>query len=101
MTSRCCNLDYRQGPGLPEIELYPGLCRLELHLLPLRDPAHRHLCGRRVRQPMTMPMAMDDGIGAACKAIQAVEHVAEGMAVHPRAWDEHLPGPLHAALHLL
>jgi quinone-modifying oxidoreductase subunit QmoB len=38
-------------------------------------------------------MAMDDGVGAACKAIQAVEHVAAGMAVHPRAWDETFPDP--------
>ena len=42
---------------------------------------------------MTIPMAMNDGIGAACKAIQAVEHVAAGMAVHPRAWDETFPDP--------
>ena len=40
-----------------------------------------------------MPMAMEDGVGAALKAIQAVEHVAEGMAVHPRAWDETFPDP--------
>ncbi len=38
-------------------------------------------------------MAMNDGVGAACKAIQAVEHVAAGMAVHPRAWDETFPDP--------
>ena len=29
------NLDYRQGPGLPDLELYQRLCRFQLHLLPL------------------------------------------------------------------
>ncbi|MBW1992002.1 MAG: FAD-dependent oxidoreductase [Deltaproteobacteria bacterium] len=61
------NLTYRQGPGLPETE--------------------------NVRQPMTIPLAMEDARGAAMKAIQALEHVAAGVAVHPRAWDETFPDP--------
>ena len=43
--ARFCNLTYRQGPELPG----PAgrLPRFALHLLPLRDPAHGHLRGRR------------------------------------------------------
>lgn len=47
-----------------------------------------------VRQPMNMAEAVEDGAGAAMKAIQCVEHVAQGVAVHPRAWDITFPDPL-------
>jgi quinone-modifying oxidoreductase subunit QmoB len=43
---------------------------------------------------MTMTDAVEDAAGAALKAIQCVEHVAKGMAVHPRAWDTTFPDPL-------
>ena len=44
-----------------------------------------------VRQPMNMSEAQLDAAGTAMKAIQCVEHVAKGIAVHPRAWDTTYP----------
>ena len=43
---------------------------------------------------MNMTEASLDASGAALKAIQCVEHVAKGIAVHPRAWDMTFPDPL-------
>jgi quinone-modifying oxidoreductase subunit QmoB len=87
------NLGYRQGPALPEIEEYNGFADSNFICFPYETRRTAIYAAGTVHQAMTIPMAMNDGIGAACKAIQAVEHVAEGMAVHPRAWDETFPDP--------
>ncbi|MBI4794780.1 MAG: hydrogenase iron-sulfur subunit, partial [Deltaproteobacteria bacterium] len=87
------NLEYRQGPGLPETEEYNGFADSNFICFPYETRRTGIYAAGAVRQAMTIPMAMDDGVGAACKAIQAVEHVAAGMAVHPRAWDETFPDP--------
>ncbi len=87
------NLDYRQGPGLPETEAYNGFADSNFICFPYETRRTGVYAAGCVRQPMTMALAMADGAGAACKAIQAVEHVAAGMAVHPRAWDETFPDP--------
>ncbi len=87
------NLTYRQGPGLPEIEPYQGFADSNFICFPYETRRTGVYAAGAVHQAMTIPMAMNDGAGAACKAIQAVEHVAAGMAVHPRAWDETFPDP--------
>ena len=87
------NLAYRQGPGLPEIEPYQGFADSNFICFPYETRRTGVYAAGAVHQAMTIPMAMNDGAGAACKAIQAVEHVAEGMAVHPRAWDNTFPDP--------
>ncbi|MFZ0050395.1 MAG: FAD-dependent oxidoreductase [Desulfobaccales bacterium] len=87
------NLAYRQGPGLPEIEPYQGFADSNFICFPYETRRTAVYAAGAVHQAMTIPMAMNDGVGAACKAIQAVEHVAAGMAVHPRAWDETFPDP--------
>jgi quinone-modifying oxidoreductase subunit QmoB len=87
------NLGYRQGPGLPETEPYNGFADSNFVCFPYETRRTAIYAAGTVHQAMTTPMAMNDGIGAACKAIQAVEHVAEGMAVHPRAWDNTFPDP--------
>jgi len=87
------NLGYRQGPGLPEIEPYQGFADSNFICFPYETRRTAVYAAGAVHQAMTIPMAMNDGVGAACKAIQAVEHVAAGMAVHPRAWDETFPDP--------
>lgn len=87
------NLGYRQGPGLPEIEPYQGFADSNFICFPYETRRTGVYAAGAVHQAMTIPMAMNDGVGAACKAIQAVEHVAAGMAVHPRAWDETFPDP--------
>ncbi len=87
------NLTYRQGPGLPETENYFGFADSNFICFPYETRRTAIYAAGAVRQPMTMGMAMEDGCGAAMKAIQAVEHVAAGVAVHPRAWDETFPDP--------
>jgi quinone-modifying oxidoreductase, subunit QmoB len=87
------NLGYRQGPGFPEIEPYQGFADSNFICFPYETRRTGVYAAGAVHQAMTIPMAMNDGVGAACKAIQAVEHVAAGMAVHPRAWDETFPDP--------
>jgi len=87
------NLGYRQGPGFPEIEPYQGFADSNFICFPYETRRTGVYAAGAVHQAMTIPMAMNDGAGAACKAIQAVEHVAAGMAVHPRAWDETFPDP--------
>jgi quinone-modifying oxidoreductase subunit QmoB len=87
------NLEYRQGPGMPETEAYNGFADSNFICFPYETRRTAVYAAGGVRQAMTIPMAMEDGVGAACKAIQAVEHVAAGMALHPRAWDETFPDP--------
>ncbi|MFA5183707.1 MAG: hydrogenase iron-sulfur subunit, partial [Syntrophales bacterium] len=87
------NLTYRQGPGLPEIEPYMGFADSNFICFPYETRRTAIYAAGCVHQPMTMALAAEDGTGAALKAIQAVEHVAAGMAVHPRAWDETFPDP--------
>ncbi|HZE21832.1 MAG TPA: FAD-dependent oxidoreductase, partial [Desulfobaccales bacterium] len=87
------NLTYRQGPGLPETEDYLGFGDSNFICFPYETRRTGIYAAGCCHQPMTIPLAVEDGIGATMKAIQAVEHVAAGMAVHPRAWDETFPDP--------
>ena len=87
------NLGYRQGPGLPDLELFSGFADSNFICFPYETRRTGIYAAGCVHQPMNMAMAVEDGVGAACKAIQAAEHVAEGMAVHPRAWDITFPDP--------
>jgi quinone-modifying oxidoreductase subunit QmoB len=87
------NLNYRQGPGLPDLELFQGFADSNFICFPYETRRTAVYAAGCVHQPMTLAMAAEDGVGAALKAIQAVEHVAVGMAVHPRAWDETFPDP--------
>jgi quinone-modifying oxidoreductase subunit QmoB len=87
------NLSYRQGPGLPDLELFSGFADSNFICFPYETRRTGIYAAGCVHQPMNMAMAMEDGVGAACKAIQAAEHVAEGMTVHPRAWDITFPDP--------
>jgi quinone-modifying oxidoreductase subunit QmoB len=87
------NLTYRQGPGLPDLELFSGFADSNFICFPYETRRTGIYAAGAVHQPMNIAMAIEDGVGAACKAIQAVEHVAEGMAVHPRAWDITFPDP--------
>jgi quinone-modifying oxidoreductase subunit QmoB len=87
-------LEYRQGPGLPDLELFSGFADSNFICFPYETRRTAIYAAGGTRQPMGLAMAMDDGVGAALKAIQAVEHINVGMAVHPRAWDETWPDPL-------
>ncbi|MCC6347642.1 MAG: FAD-dependent oxidoreductase [Nitrospirales bacterium] len=86
-------LQYRQGPGLPDLDLYDGFADSNFICFQYETRRTGVYAAGCVRQPMNMAEAQEDATGAALKAIQSVEHVATGIAVHPRAWDMTYPDP--------
>ena len=85
------NLGYRQGPGLPDLELFNGFADSNFICFQYETRRTGVYAAGAVRQPMNMSEAQEDASGAALKAIQSNEHSAVGMAVHPRAWDVTFP----------
>jgi len=88
------NLAYRQGPELPSLEGGFGFADSNFLCFQYETRRTGIYAAGCVRQPQTMSDAAEDAAGAAMKAIQCVEHVAKGIAVHPRAWDMTYPDPL-------
>jgi len=88
------NLQYRQGPGLPDLELFNGFADSNFICFQYETRRTGVYAAGAVRQPMNMSEAQEDATGAALKAIQSAEHVATGMSVHPRAWDLTFPDPM-------
>jgi quinone-modifying oxidoreductase subunit QmoB len=87
------NLKYRQGPGLPDLDLFNGFADSNFICFQYETRRTGIYAAGCVRQPMSMGEAQEDASGAALKAIQSAEHVAKGIAVHPRAWDVTWPDP--------
>jgi quinone-modifying oxidoreductase, subunit QmoB len=83
------NLEYRQGPALPELKY--GFPDSHFVCFPYETRRTGIYTAGCVRQPMVAGRASSDGTGAAMKAIQSVELISEGMAVHPRAGDMTYP----------
>ncbi|MBI5204275.1 MAG: hydrogenase iron-sulfur subunit [Nitrospirae bacterium] len=88
------NLTYRQGPEIPTLEGAYGFADSGFICFQYETRRTGIYAAGCVKQPMTMADATEDAAGAALKAIQCVEHVAKGIAVHPRAWDVTFPDPL-------
>ncbi len=88
------NLTYRQGPELPSLEGAYGFADSNFICFQYETRRTGIYSAGCVRQPMAMSDAAEDAAGAALKAIQCVEHVAKGIAVHPRAWDTTFPDPM-------
>ncbi|MBI5641697.1 MAG: FAD-dependent oxidoreductase [Nitrospirae bacterium] len=88
------NLEYRQGPELPSLEGAYGFADSNFICFQYETRRTGIYSAGCVRQPMNMSEASQDAAGAALKAIQCVEHVARGIAVHPRAWDATFPDPM-------
>jgi quinone-modifying oxidoreductase subunit QmoB len=88
------NLDYRQGPEIPSLEGAYGFADSNFICFQYETRRTGIYAAGCVRQPMNMSEAQLDAAGTAMKAIQCVEHVAKGIAVHPRAWDMTYPDPL-------
>ncbi|KAF0179687.1 MAG: heterodisulfide reductase subunit A [Nitrospirae bacterium] len=88
------NLQYRQGPGLPDLELFNGFADSNFICFQYETRRTGVFAAGAVRQPMNMTEAQEDATGAALKAIQSAEHVAVGMSVHPRSWDLTFPDPM-------
>lgn len=87
------NLDYRQGPEIPSLEGAAGFADSNFICFQYETRRTGIYAAGTVRQPMNMDEAREDAAGAAFKAIQCIDHVAKGMAVHPRAWDLTFPDP--------
>ncbi|MCL6472214.1 MAG: FAD-dependent oxidoreductase [Firmicutes bacterium] len=85
------NLQYRQGPGLPDLELYNGFADSNFICFPYETRRTGVYSAGPVKMPQTIAESMEDARGAALKAIQVIESVAVGRAVHPRAGDETYP----------
>ncbi len=83
------NLQYRQGPALPELKY--GFPDSHFVCFPYETRRTGIYTAGCVRQPMTSTRATNDGTGAALKAIQCIEQTALGKAVHPRAGDTSYP----------
>ncbi|MBF0369036.1 MAG: hydrogenase iron-sulfur subunit [Magnetococcales bacterium] len=83
------NLQYRQGPSLPELKW--GFPDSHFICFPYETRRTGIYAAGPARRPMTAAAAMSDATGAALKAIQVVESVSRGAAVHPRAGDLSYP----------
>jgi len=82
-------LDYRQGPDLPALKYdFPDSHFICFPYETRRTGIYTAGC---VRRPMTMSTSKEDAAGAAMKAIQTVEAVSVGKAVHPRSGDLSFP----------
>ncbi|MEM3146899.1 MAG: hydrogenase iron-sulfur subunit, partial [Archaeoglobaceae archaeon] len=83
------NLAYRQGPELPTLRY--GFPDSNYICFPYESRRLGiYACGA-VRAPMEIAAAIEDARGAALKAIQAVELVAEGKTTFPRTGDVDYP----------
>lgn len=81
------NLEYRQGPALPELELFYGYADSNYICFPYESRRTGIYAAGAVHQPMTIDQAIEDARGAALKAIQCLTAIEVGHAVHPRTWD--------------
>ncbi len=79
------NLQYRQGKGLPELKYqFP-----DSHFIcfPYETRRTGIYAAGALRAPMDSTSCMEDAAGAMLKAIQCIESVKRGEAVHPRSGD--------------
>jgi quinone-modifying oxidoreductase subunit QmoB len=87
--SAILNLDYRQGPDLPQLRYdFP-----DSHFIcfPYESRRTGIYPAGAVRAPGDAELAREDGAGAALKAIQVLRLARQGEAVHPRWGDMSYP----------
>ncbi len=85
------NLAYRQGPAFRDLELFSGYADSNYICFPYETRRTGIYTAGNVRQTMTNGECIEDATGAALKAIQCLESVNRGMAVHPRSGDMSFP----------
>jgi quinone-modifying oxidoreductase subunit QmoB len=83
------NLQYRQGPDMPQLKY--GFTDSHFICFPYETRRTGIYAAGPVRRPMDMWQAQEDATGAAMKAIQAVENASVGRAAHPRSGDLSYP----------
>jgi quinone-modifying oxidoreductase subunit QmoB len=84
-------LAYRQGPAFPDLALFDGYADSNYICFPYETRRTGVYAAGCVRQPMTLDSAEEDAYGAALKAIQCIESINRGVAVHPRSGDLSYP----------
>ncbi len=87
--AKILNLTYRLGTDLPTLKY--GFPDSHFICFPYETRRTGMYAAGAVRMPMDLSTAANDAWGAALKAIQAVESIARGAAVHPRAGDLSYP----------
>lgn len=83
--------EYRQGPAFPDLSLFDGFADSNYICFPYETRRTGVYAAGCVRQPMTLDAASEDANGAALKAIQCIESINRGVAVHPRSGDLSYP----------
>ncbi|MBD3299407.1 MAG: FAD-dependent oxidoreductase [candidate division Zixibacteria bacterium] len=87
--AKILNLSYRQGTDLPTLKY--GFPDSHFICFPYETRRTGIYATGATRAPMDLASSANDASGAAMKAIQAVESIARGEAVHPRAGDMTYP----------
>lgn len=87
--AKIINLTYRKGTDLPTLKY--GFPDSHFICFPYETMRTGIYASGAVRAPMDVLTARTDGRGAALKAIQIVESIERGEAVHPRAGDVSFP----------
>jgi quinone-modifying oxidoreductase subunit QmoB len=87
--AKILNLTYRQGTDLPTLKY--GFPDSHFICFPYETRRTGIYAAGSVRAPMDFASSINDAYGASLKAIQAVENVAIGKAVHPRSGDISIP----------
>jgi len=85
------NMAYRQGPAFRDIALFEGYVDSNYICFPYETQRTGIYAAGGVRRALTVEDSLDDAAGAALKAIQCLESVNRGVAVHPRAGDQTFP----------
>ncbi len=83
------HLTYRLGPELPEREY--GFPSSHFICFPYETQRTGIYAAGAVRNPMDLASCLDDGAGAAAKAVQAMELISDGLATLPRVGDASIP----------
>ncbi|MCF8010396.1 MAG: hydrogenase iron-sulfur subunit [Clostridiales bacterium] len=83
------NLQYRQGPEIPILK--HGFPDSNYICFPYETRRTGIYTAGSVRAPMDLLETREDATGAALKAVQCVENVSVGMALHPRSGDLSFP----------
>ncbi len=83
------NLKYRLGKGLPELKY--DFSDSHFICFPYESRRTGIYAAGTMRAPMDIASCMEDASGAMLKAIQCIEFMKRGEAVHPRSGDKSYP----------
>ena len=85
------NMAYRQGPAFRDIGLFDGYVDSNYICFPYETQRTGIYAAGAIRRSLTVEDSLEDAAGAALKAIQCIESVNRGVAVHPRSGDMTFP----------